>query len=82
MQASRQRPRARWRSRLRQRPRGMLARAWARAESLPSAPTPAVGARAFPACPTACSPSRLSLLSGAARSVSLAGYATFVCEAP
>jgi hypothetical protein len=29
---------------------------------------PAVRARAFPACPTACSPSRLSLLSGAARS--------------
>ncbi len=35
-------------------------------------PEPAVRARAFPACPTACSPSRLSLLSGAARPVSLA----------
>ena len=35
-------------------------------------PYPAVRARAFPACPTACSPSRLSLLSGAARPVSLA----------
>jgi hypothetical protein len=33
-------------------------------------PEPAVRARAFPACPTACRPSRLSLLSGAARSVS------------
>ncbi len=31
-------------------------------------PEPAVRARAFPACPTACSPSCLSLLSGAARS--------------
>jgi hypothetical protein len=33
-------------------------------------PEPAVRARAFPACQTACSLSRLSLLSGAARSVS------------
>jgi hypothetical protein len=36
-------------------------------------PEPAVRARAFPACPPACGPSRLSLLSGAARFVSLAG---------
>ncbi len=35
-------------------------------------PYPAVRAGAFPACPTACSPSRLFLLSGAARPVSLA----------
>jgi hypothetical protein len=62
------------RSRLRLRLSGLLARAWARAVSVPTAdfPYPAVRARAFPACPTACSPSRLSLLSRAARPVSLA----------
>jgi hypothetical protein len=45
-------------------------------ETVPSVcadfPYPAVRARAFPAGPPACRPSRLSLLSGAARSVSLA----------
>jgi hypothetical protein len=53
----------RWRSRLRLRPRGLLARAWARDVSVPSAPE-TVGARAFPAAPPACRPSRMSLLSG------------------
>jgi hypothetical protein len=68
---SRPHARLRWRSRLRLRLSGLLARAWARSVSLPTAdfPYPAVRARAFPACPPACSPSRLSLLSGAARSV-------------
>jgi hypothetical protein len=111
--------RLRWRSRLRLRMSGLLARAWERSVSLPSAlmlnpPTtnpqfnrpisgdlPALGrdraagarprgwtadlapglpalripnshtvrARAFPACPPACRPSRLSLPSGAARPV-------------
>jgi hypothetical protein len=67
-QASRQRPRARWRLRLR--PCGLLARAWARPVSLPSAPPaclPGSGTlRAFAAGPPACSSFRLSCLSGAA----------------
>jgi hypothetical protein len=63
-----------WRLRLRLRPRRLLARGWARAVRSVCAdfPYPAVRARAFPACPTACRPSRLSSLCGAARPVSLA----------
>jgi hypothetical protein len=52
---------ARWRSRLH--PCGLLARAWARPESGSGT------LRAFPASPPACRPSRLPLLSGAARPV-------------
>ncbi len=64
----------RWRSRLRLRLRlsGLLARAWARAVSVPTSHTRPSARVPSPVRPTACSPSRLSLLSGAARPVSLA----------
>jgi hypothetical protein len=55
-----------------------LARPSSGAGSVPSVcvdfPEPAVRARAFPACPTACRPSRLSLLSGAACPVAPPAY--------
>ncbi len=72
------------RSRLRLRPRGLLARAWARPVFLPSALpacVPGLGTMlAFPAGPPACCPSRQPPLSGATRSATLPAILLSSCR--